>query len=150
MIKAMRAETGMTQKEFGEYFNIPVRTIQDWEGNRRTPPEYVVELIEYKIRKEGLGMIDLGEFKLKDTSEFELWYVAALDTDIIVTSNANDVSMYDKVGKVKVYNDGTYFGSPDEMDSWISNKVINHLKDKGYLVEDGETIMGYTCWKLKA
>ena len=46
----------MTQKEFAEYFNIPVRTIQDWEAGRRTPPVYVVELIEYKIEKEILTM----------------------------------------------------------------------------------------------
>ena len=52
IIKELRAQTGMTQKEFGQMLNIPIRTIQDWEQNRRTPPEYVVELIEYKIKKE--------------------------------------------------------------------------------------------------
>ena len=55
-IKDLRAQTGMSQKVFAEYFNIPVRTIQDWEAGRRTPPVYVVELIEYKIEKENLGM----------------------------------------------------------------------------------------------
>jgi putative transcriptional regulator len=55
-IKELRASTGMTQKTFSEYFNIPVRTIQDWEGKRRTPPDYVTELIKYKIYKEELVM----------------------------------------------------------------------------------------------
>jgi putative transcriptional regulator len=62
-IKELRMKTGMTQKAFAEYFNIPVRTIQDWESERRTPPEYVVELIEYKIKKEDLMMklVELNE-----------------------------------------------------------------------------------------
>lgn len=51
-IKKIRSKTGKTQKEFSEMLNIPVRTIQDWESKRRTPPEYVKELIEYKITKE--------------------------------------------------------------------------------------------------
>ena len=51
----------MTQREFAEYFNIPKRTIENWEGEKRTPPPYVVELIEYKIRKEKLGMLRLVE-----------------------------------------------------------------------------------------
>jgi transcriptional regulator with XRE-family HTH domain len=55
-IKELRASTGMTQKTFSEYFNIPVRTIQDWERKRRTPPDYVTELIKYKIYKEELVM----------------------------------------------------------------------------------------------
>lgn len=51
-IKEMRASTKMTQKAFAKYLNIPVRTLQDWEAEKRTPPEYVVELIKYKIKKE--------------------------------------------------------------------------------------------------
>lgn len=51
-IKELRISTSMTQKEFSEYLNIPVRTMQDWEQERRTPPAYVTELIEYKIKKE--------------------------------------------------------------------------------------------------
>ena len=51
-IKEIRILTGMSQSKFGGYLNIPMRTIQDWENERRKPPVYVVELIEYKIRKE--------------------------------------------------------------------------------------------------
>lgn len=60
-IKTLRDITNMTQREFAEYFNIPKRTIENWEGNKRNPPEYVVELIEYKIKKERLGMLKLIE-----------------------------------------------------------------------------------------
>lgn len=53
-IKEMRTAAGMTQKAFSEYFGIPKRTIEDWEGCRRACPAYVLALVEYKLRKEGL------------------------------------------------------------------------------------------------
>ena len=68
-IKELRETTGMTQKEFAEYFNIPVRTIQDWEGERRTPPQYVVELIEYKLEKENNKMKRENNFKILKVEE---------------------------------------------------------------------------------
>ena len=53
-IKELRVSTDMTQTEFGEYLNIPMRTIQNWEGGQRNCPEYVIELIGYKLEKERL------------------------------------------------------------------------------------------------
>lgn len=52
-IKQLREETGMTQKAFAEYFHIPKRTIENWEGGQNKCPEYLLELMEYKLRKEG-------------------------------------------------------------------------------------------------
>lgn len=51
-IKNLREETGMNRTEFCEYFNIPYRTVQDWESGRRVMPEYVLRLLEYRIRAE--------------------------------------------------------------------------------------------------
>lgn len=53
-IKEMRKQVNMTQKQFSEYLNIPKRTIEDWETDRRKPPQYVIELIEYKLKNEKL------------------------------------------------------------------------------------------------
>lgn len=44
-IKALRASTGLSQKAFGEKFDIPKRTIENWEGGQTDPPGYVVKLI---------------------------------------------------------------------------------------------------------
>lgn len=44
-IKELRLNCNMTQKEFALRFHIPVRTLQEWEQNRATPPSYVIELI---------------------------------------------------------------------------------------------------------
>ena len=53
-IKGLRESTGMTRKEFCEYFNIPYRTVTEWERDNRHAPEYVLRLLEYYIRMEGL------------------------------------------------------------------------------------------------
>lgn len=53
-IKELRKQTGMTQKQFSEYLHIPQRTIECWEGEQRKPADYIVELIEYKLKNEKL------------------------------------------------------------------------------------------------
>lgn len=53
-IKDLRKQTHFSQKAFAEYFEIPVRTLQDWESELRTPPNYVVNLIAYKLKNENL------------------------------------------------------------------------------------------------
>ena len=52
--KELRQLSGMTQKAFAEYFEIPKRTIESWDGEQRTPPEYLLKLMEYKLRNEGI------------------------------------------------------------------------------------------------
>ena len=51
-IKELRTLAGMTQKEFAEYFGISKRNIEDWEADEQKCKPYLVELIEYKLRKE--------------------------------------------------------------------------------------------------
>lgn len=53
-IRIIREQTELNRKEFAEYFGIPLRTIEEWEAGRRTPPEYVPRLMEYRIKYEEL------------------------------------------------------------------------------------------------
>ena len=50
----LRNKSGMSRTQFSEYFGIPYRTIQDWELGNRKCPEYLLELMEYKLKKEGV------------------------------------------------------------------------------------------------
>lgn len=52
--KELRQLSGMTQKEFAEYFEIPKRTIENWDEGIRQCPEYLFKLMEYKLTKEGI------------------------------------------------------------------------------------------------
>ena len=44
----------MSRKEFSEHTGIPVRTLEDWEAGRRTPPDYIPRLIAYQLKYEDL------------------------------------------------------------------------------------------------
>lgn len=54
VVRQVREETGMTQKRFAEYFKIPYRTYQDWERGERKMPEYMLRLMAYRLKAEGL------------------------------------------------------------------------------------------------
>ena len=53
-IKELRQLTGLSQQAFAARYKIPVRSIENWESERnsRQPPEYLIELLEYRIRTE--------------------------------------------------------------------------------------------------
>ena len=54
IIKELREQTGMNRREFSEYTKIPVRTLEDWEAGKRTPPEYVPRLLNYQLMYDKL------------------------------------------------------------------------------------------------
>ena len=51
-IKDVRASTHLSQAGFAERYNIPKRTIENWESGVSVPPTYVIELLEFKIKSE--------------------------------------------------------------------------------------------------
>ena len=50
-IKA-REQVGLNRKEFSEYMEIPVRSLEEWEAGRRKMPEYLLRLITYYVRTQ--------------------------------------------------------------------------------------------------
>lgn len=50
----MKEESGMNWKQFAAYFDIPYRTVQDWERGNRKMPDYLLRLMEYKLMVENL------------------------------------------------------------------------------------------------
>lgn len=54
-IKELRESVGMNRKDFCNYFQIPYRTVTEWELGNRHAPEYVLRLLEYYIQHEGLA-----------------------------------------------------------------------------------------------
>lgn len=53
-INELRERSGMTQKEFAEYFGLSKRAVESWEGGQRKCPDYLLNLMLYKLRKEGI------------------------------------------------------------------------------------------------
>lgn len=51
-IREMRKSLGDTQSEFAARYNIPFRTVQNWETGTRKPPEYIVSLLEHRVEED--------------------------------------------------------------------------------------------------
>ena len=77
--KELREQSGMNMTRFAEYFGINYRTVQRWEYGERKCPEYLLELMEYKLRieKHKADLTKLAEY-LEDNE----------DTDIKLYCNA--------------------------------------------------------------
>lgn len=57
----LRKSTGMNRREFCDYFEIPYRTVTDWELGNRNMPDYLLRLMEYKVKVEELIKDKKGE-----------------------------------------------------------------------------------------
>ena len=51
-IKDLRESTGQNRKEFCEKFDIPYRTMTDWELGHRNAPPYVLRLLTYYVNMQ--------------------------------------------------------------------------------------------------
>jgi Predicted transcriptional regulator len=48
----IRAILGISRAEFGRRYNIPLRTLEDWDAGRKSPPEYVLQMLERIVRED--------------------------------------------------------------------------------------------------
>ena len=48
-IREMRSRLGITQSEFAARYDIPFRTVQNWEEGTRKPPKYVLDLLSNRV-----------------------------------------------------------------------------------------------------
>lgn len=51
-IKELRSQTGLSQAKFAAKFHINPMNISYWERGYRTPPDYVVEMMEIILQQE--------------------------------------------------------------------------------------------------
>lgn len=58
-IKEMRSYLGgakpLSRAEFSRIYNIPVRTLEDWEDGKRVPSEYVLHLLTRAVQMDKEG-----------------------------------------------------------------------------------------------
>lgn len=54
-LKDMRKQLGLSQAGFAGKYNIPVKTLQNWEMGRTEPPAYVLDLLERAVLEDAEG-----------------------------------------------------------------------------------------------
>ena len=50
----LKQRAKMNSPQMADYFNIPYRTVANWANGTRSCPPYLLELMEYKLKKEGI------------------------------------------------------------------------------------------------
>lgn len=52
-VKELREASGMRQSDFARKFEIPLKSLQNWEAGRTSPPPYVLFMIKSILALEG-------------------------------------------------------------------------------------------------
>ena len=65
-IKELRAMLDMSQKQFANWYRIPIKSLQNWETGRREPPAYVMILLVRAVLEDKLesDMIETAKLYL--------------------------------------------------------------------------------------
>lgn len=72
IIKELRAQTGLSQSAFAKKYNIPLRTLQQWEQGRSTPPAYVVGMLQDRVQRPDAGANDyVAALRLKEKQNWK-------------------------------------------------------------------------------
>lgn len=77
-IKEIREYSGISRAEFSRIYGVPVRTLEDWEAEKRKCPDYLIELL-YRIvvedKHNDLSCYDKGVLKELGICYSELLHV---------------------------------------------------------------------------
>lgn len=117
-IKEMIERTGWTMRQFSNYFNIPYRSIQNWTAGVRECPDYVMNLIQYKLFKEGIIMntkITFAFAKNYDLNQPNNGF--GEETDYIVTDGVYDFTDYMQDNEIYYEEDDACEGLYHVLDS---------------------------------
>lgn len=122
-IKEIRALTGLSQVKFCEKYHIPLNTFARWEQGKREPPDYLVELLEFKVREDlNMNMHDLinREVKIGD-KEGEITNILGCALEVTFF-NVND-------GKTIIYPEDVDKYLVESREKTVSMSVIDEMKD---------------------
>ena len=54
----VRKILGISRAAFSRRYNIPIRTLEDWDSGKSTPPIYVIQLLERAVREDKENEMD--------------------------------------------------------------------------------------------
>lgn len=96
-IKAARIAAGLTQAEVYELLRIPLRTLQDWENDRRKPPEWAERLIIEKLNsfyKKGEYIMQITRKEINHLQSIAFEQFKAVH-GLEVFGNDNEISAFE-------------------------------------------------------
>lgn len=80
----IRRDANMKRPEFSKKYNIPVRTLENWDSGASEAPEYVLDLLARAVWEDKEGcMINFHVIVTKGADEWEMYegtsYIKAVD-----------------------------------------------------------------------
>lgn len=115
-VKEMRTKLNLTQEMFARRYNIPKRTIENWESGKSKPPAYVIEMLEKAVEhyiprtQEEMMSLPLSVSDLKYMCEMMIKEGYG-DRAILLSNDTEETGFH-----------GMYygFGNWDESDTYIT------------------------------
>lgn len=125
----LRTKMGMNRKEFCDYFQVPYRTMVDWETGKNGIPEYMLRLMAYKAYAE--KMCDEGRMLNLKLTRLEM--ANKKDHKVLITDEA--------IKKVPYIEYPEISGVHYELLQMMARKVLEVSKEKN---NSGEVAITYS------
>ncbi len=143
-IKELRQITKLSQKEFGQKYRIPLKTIQNWESSTEKPssricPSYIIYLLakiivnEYpncQLKDKLDNLIISGKIKLDSRRESALRYALQKITESPLFPYVDDVILYGSTARNE-----TKKSSDIDLLLVLNPKIKNEAKHSGWIVK---------------
>lgn len=71
-IAEMRKSTNLSQRQFAELFDIPVRTIQQWEQGKSAPPNYVLAMMAELLPKKLARKTAASRYRIPEKTRWRI------------------------------------------------------------------------------
>lgn len=97
-ITEMRNYIGISRAEFSRCYNIPLRTLESWEAGVRTPPEYVLDLLEESVRRTDIIEVSFVYDTLLQEGRIYPW---SKDLDLYGADQASYMTILSTVDKFR-------------------------------------------------
>lgn len=121
IIKKLRAETGLSQREFANTYGIPVSTLRKWEQGEAKPASYVINLLSRQIQVSN-DSCDV----IKGINDKKYFYNA--NEKSIADSLGNKIFISESIDGVKKQNLALYVQDLFEGLYEIQNKFNNDCR----------------------
>lgn len=116
----IRKEAGMKRPEFSRKYGIPVRTLEDWDAGKNTPPDYVINLLARALYEDKAGTTDKTGYGKGKPVRFVVYNCGKYDEAITLnTGNILEALRVCEQGEDKNYHDELWvtIGNPEDEDT---------------------------------
>lgn len=115
-IKELRNKAGLSQKEAAQILGVAVRTLQDWESERRTPKDSATDILDACtiLTREGINSLLDGTYSVE-------WALSA--------KKCRDVKRISKWGNMEMTFHANWDRIPAEVKSKLTAEELAELVD---------------------